>query len=200
MTRFIRLAILFELGLAAVAFGIGAIMGVDPWGRLVLDREGVLLGVLATIPLLLLLLLCERVEFRPIRRIRDLLDAYLLPSLRGRSFLELALLAGAAGLGEETLFRGLAQDGLRGVIGFGPALLIVSVAFGLLHALTPTYAVLAAVIGAYLGLLHEWSGNLLAPIVSHGLYDLIALITFLRVSQEDTIGRDPITPEEEETP
>lgn len=200
MTRFVRLAILFELGLAAVAFGVGAIFGLNPWDRLHPTLEGVLVGVLGTLPLVLLLVLCDRDTFPPMRRIRNLLNASLLPMLRGRSFLELALIAGAAGLGEETLFRGLGQEGLQSVIGFGSALLGVSVVFGLLHALTPTYAVLAALISVYLGLLLEWSGNLLAPIVAHGLYDLIALIYFLRTAREATIGLDPMPPEEETSP
>jgi membrane protease YdiL (CAAX protease family) len=53
------------------------------------------------------------------------------------------------------------------------------VLFGLLHPITPTYAVLAALMGAYLGGVWLASGNLLVPIVAHALYDFIALAYLL---------------------
>jgi hypothetical protein len=46
--------------------------------------------------------------------------------------------------------------------------------------LSATYAILAALIGLYLGLLLIWTGNLLAPAVAHGLYDFIALLYLVR--------------------
>jgi len=49
-----------------------------------------------------------------------------------------------------------------------------SLAFGLLHALTPAYFVLAALMGAYLGWLQMETGNLLVPIIVHWLYDALA--------------------------
>jgi membrane protease YdiL (CAAX protease family) len=46
--------------------------------------------------------------------------------------------------------------------------------------LSATYAILAALIGLYLGLLLIWTGSLLAPAVAHGLYDFIALLYLVR--------------------
>jgi membrane protease YdiL (CAAX protease family) len=61
-----------------------------------------------------------------------------------------------------------------------PAVALASAVFGLLHAITPTYAILATVMGAYLGVVWIASGNLLAPIVAHALYDFVALVWLLR--------------------
>jgi membrane protease YdiL (CAAX protease family) len=61
-----------------------------------------------------------------------------------------------------------------------------AVAFGLAHALTVTYAVLAALVGGYLGWLHLASGNLLVPVLAHALYDFIALRLLLRVKPTPT--------------
>ncbi len=95
-----------------------------------------------------------------------------------------ALIAAAAGLGEELLFRGLLQHGLAGWLappwGVWIALLAASLAFGCCHLLSTTYAVLAALIGLYLGLLLMFSGSLLAPALAHGLYDFVALVYLLR--------------------
>jgi uncharacterized protein len=61
------------------------------------------------------------------------------------------------------------------------AIALTAALFGVAHWLTPTYAVLAGLVGAYLGWTLAASGNLLVPIVAHGLYDLIALAVLVRV-------------------
>ena len=67
--------------------------------------------------------------------------------------------------------RGLPWAGLAGA----------SLLFGLAHFLTVSYAMLASLVGLYLGVLLLLSGNLLVPIVVHALYDLIALIVLIRL-------------------
>ena len=52
--------------------------------------------------------------------------------------------------------------------------------FGLMHFITPTYAVLATLMGAYLGLVWQWTGNLLAVVLMHALYDFLVLLYLLR--------------------
>ena len=59
-------------------------------------------------------------------------------------------------------------------------LVAASFVFGCFHPLSATYAVLAALIGLYLGLLLIFTGNLLAPALAHGLYDFIALVCLVR--------------------
>jgi membrane protease YdiL (CAAX protease family) len=54
------------------------------------------------------------------------------------------------------------------------------VLFGLLHLVTPTYAVLAALMGGYLGWLYVRTGNLLVAIIVHALYDFFALSYFVK--------------------
>ena len=82
-----------------------------------------------------------------------------------------------AGVGEEALFRGVIQPALAAHL---PAWAAIAhrhrLLFGLAHWVTPTYAILAGIVGAYLGwLLLRLSGNLLVPIVAHALYDVVAL-------------------------
>lgn len=66
------------------------------------------------------------------------------------------------------------------------ALILAAVAFGAAHLITWTYAVVTTIIGAYLGLLWIWTGNLLTPMVTHAVYDFIALVYFLRIHQQKT--------------
>ena len=96
-------------------------------------------------------------------------------------FMAAMVLSLAAGVGEEMLFRGVVQAVLDRWWGPWAALPVASLFFGLLHALTPTYAVLATLAGLYLGGVWLLTGNLLVVIVAHAFYDLIALVYLLRV-------------------
>ncbi len=102
------------------------------------------------------------------------------PVLVSRSAAELGLIAMLAGLAEELLFRGVVQVALARVLPEGGALVVASAAFGLAHFVTPTYAVLAAVAGLYLGALYLLQGSLLVPVIAHALYDFLALLYLVR--------------------
>jgi membrane protease YdiL (CAAX protease family) len=96
----------------------------------------------------------------------------------------LVVVAAAAGVGEELLFRGLVQAGLSRLLGpvSGPwiALAAASVLFGVCHWLNTTYAVLAVLAGVYFGLLLMSTGSLWTPIVAHAAYDFLALLYLIR--------------------
>jgi len=86
-----------------------------------------------------------------------------------------------AGISEEAFFRGAIQGSLSDHVNVILAVGLAAVVFGIGHLLTWTYAIIAAFIGAYLGLLWIWTGNLLTPVITHALYDFMALVYFLRV-------------------
>jgi len=103
------------------------------------------------------------------------------PLFVGSSAATVALVAALAGVGEEALFRGVIQTALLDRVPAWAAVGLTAAAFGLAHALSVTYALLAALVGGYLGWLHLVSGNLLVPILAHGFYDFVALQILLRV-------------------
>ena len=80
-----------------------------------------------------------------------------------------------AGIGEEALFRGIIQTTLADWLNQWVALAVASALFGLGHLVTPAYAVLAGLLGLYLGGLSMVFDNLLLAIVVHALYDFVAL-------------------------
>jgi membrane protease YdiL (CAAX protease family) len=130
------------------------------------------------------LLALERIPCRPVRRLRELVHEAIVPLFASESLASLALISALAGLGEEMLFRGLLQAGLAAWIN-GPhgawlAMLVASLLFGLVHWISSSHAVLATVIGIYLGCLFWVSGHLLVPIVAHALYDFLALVWLVR--------------------
>ncbi len=104
----------------------------------------------------------------------------------GWSLSQLALISVVAGVAEEALFRGAIQGSLARGVGPKLALVIASVLFGAAHLITWTYAVMATVMGAYLGALWLWTGNLITPMVAHALYDFVALIYLLRVHEPES--------------
>jgi membrane protease YdiL (CAAX protease family) len=116
----------------------------------------------------------------PVRHLVKLVVEQFGPVLAARPAAQLALIAMLAGVAEETLFRGVVQVGLTRVLPEGGALVATSVAFGLAHFVTPTYAILAGLAGLYLGSLYQLQGNLLVPIIAHALYDFIALLYLVR--------------------
>lgn len=73
-----------------------------------------------------------------------------------------------AGISEELLFRGVLQ------VKYG--IILASLLFGLAHFVTPAYAVVAVIMGFYIGYIYQVSGSLLVPVQLHFIYDLSALI------------------------
>ncbi len=106
------------------------------------------------------------------------------PLFAGRTAGELALVAVLAGIGEEAFFRGVLQTWLDGRFSGAVAIALAGAVFGAAHWLTTSYAILAALVGIYLGWLFLGSGNLLVPIVTHALYDFVALCILVRVKPD----------------
>jgi len=112
---------------------------------------------------------------------RHLMESLVLPIFGKWSILQLAIISILAGISEEAFFRGALQGSLTGYIGVPGALVLASLLFAATHPITWTYAIIVAFIGAYLGLLWIWTGNLLTPMVTHAVYDFAALVYCLRV-------------------
>jgi len=80
--------------------------------------------------------------------------------------------------GEELIFRGLVQGLVRRAYGVVPAVVLTALVFGLVHwiALMGTgsrvaYLAIAAALGLVLGVVYEWSENLVVPILVHGCWN-----------------------------
>lgn len=138
-----------------------------------------MIGIVAAIPPLAFFVWTLNSKLHICFRHRQLFEAVLRPLFGKWSILQLVVII--AGISEEAFFRGEIQGSLAGRVGVIPALVLASAAFGACHLLTWTYAIIAALIGAYLGLLWTWTGNLLTPMITHAVYDFLALVYFLRV-------------------
>ena len=137
-------------------------------------------GILASLPLLALFFWLLHSSLPAFKRIGEFLEVHVRTVFDPWTIWQLVVISLLAGVCEEVFFRSVFQGGLARHIGTIPALVVASVIFGCFHLVTKTYAVIATLIGAYLGVLWLAAGNLLAPITTHAVYDFVALVYFLK--------------------
>jgi len=178
-------AVAGEGGMALGALAAGWLFGLRPLESLRWSPADLALGLGCGLPPLLLLIPCARIPWRPFQHLFQVLEEFIVPIFSPCSLLDFAMISATAGLGEELLFRGIVQAGLAELV--GPAaglwvgLLGAALLFGLLHWITHLYALLAGLIGLFLGWLWLASGNLLVPIAAHAAYDFLALLYLVRI-------------------
>ena len=126
-------------------------------------------------------------EYPPFVEIRDFLNQFFHQLFGKWSLLQLAALSAVAGVAEEILFRGVIQTGVANFASPTAGILVASFAFALCHALTKAYFISTFIIGIYLSFVWQAADNLLAPIITHALYDFVALVYFKkwRAAQSD---------------
>jgi membrane protease YdiL (CAAX protease family) len=167
-------ALLVVALLVAWLFGMSAPLPVR-W-----SMTDVLIGVLGTLPMFLAFAWMMQASAPAVREVREFLERTIGQIMGNWRLWQLAVVSIVAGISEEALFRGVIQGGLTSVLGEIPAIAIASLLFGLCHPITRVYVAMAAVFGVYLGAQWALTGNLLAPVVTHALYDFGALFYLMR--------------------
>lgn len=177
----VLLAVLVEGGLLAAASLLGWTIDQPPLRFFDWTLRGVLWGVVASLPLLGLFFVFLRWPIGPLQRIHRFSEEVIRPTLAPCSWIDLLGISALAGLGEETFFRGVLQEATVRWFNVWIGVVVVSILFGLVHSITFTYAVLAALMGAYLGCIWLYfDHNLLVIVVTHALYDFVVLLWLLR--------------------
>lgn len=175
------------LGLALVVEGVAFILALflaRQWGIALFPLtkhllRDVLIGTAAAaIPFALFCFtLSEKAEGIPLLgSIRKTVRKDIKAVFASTTVVDICLISLWAGLAEELLFRGVIQARW--------GLLAASILFGVLHFVTPVYALLAMVIGFYIGLVYHFFQSLLIPIQLHAIYDFGALIYLRYVVRE----------------
>ncbi len=161
--------------LIAAAYGLSLLLQTPFPGDFAWSVEGALIGVAATAPMCLFLIWFMRsksafiAQFRE-RQIEEFSKiGFLFTPMR------IVLIAIGAGVSEEILFRGVLQGYAAARLPIAAAIILPSILFGLMHARSSLYILIAGLIGCWLGVVYWLSGNLLAPIIAHALYDVFAL-------------------------
>lgn len=178
--RPILFASLFQGMLIPIALLIAWPLGIQPFRDWSLTGQAILIGALATLPMLAFFGVIARSPFAWARELEARIREVIVPLFREAGTPAIAWVALLAGVGEELLFRGVIQAGLEDWLGPVPGLFVAALIFGLAHYVTRAYFILATLMGLYLGWLYQWTGNLLVPVLVHFLYDWIALEWYIR--------------------
>jgi membrane protease YdiL (CAAX protease family) len=175
----LRMAVLVEGGLAVLAVVAAGLFGVQLREQLPDTRSelaaAVIRGVVATLPLVLALWWLVHVRWPAAQRLRQQAQRLIAELFHRASLAQLALVAVLAGVGEELLFRGVLQTLVGRWTNDLSGLVVASLIFGLFHALSMLYFVLATLVGAYFGWLVLQYHDLTSAIIAHALYDFVAL-------------------------
>jgi membrane protease YdiL (CAAX protease family) len=133
-------------------------------------------GLVATLPMLAAFWWLVHSDWPVLRELRGQVDHLIGEMFPAASIGQLALVAALAGVGEELLFRGVLQTILGWWTTEVVGVVIASLLFGLAHALSKTYFLMATLIGLFLGSMTWYFKDLAAPIVAHAVYDFVALM------------------------
>lgn len=178
----VLLAVLVEGGLLASASVLGWMIDQPPLLFFDWTLRAVFWGIAAAAPMLVLFFVFQRWPIGPLQRIQRFSEEVIRPLLAPCSWMDLLGISALAGLGEETFFRGVLQEAVaRWFNNVWVGVIAVSILFGLMHSITFTYVVLAALMGAYLGCVWLYTDhNLLVIVITHALYDFVVLLWLLR--------------------
>ena len=180
VSQFLIGAGLFDGALLLVAFALGVVVDVHPTAELIWSWQDFGVGLLATVPMLFLLVACFLSKANGLRQIREFLRETLGPLLDRCRIVDILFLALLAGICEEVLFRGLLYQWIR-AWNATLAILVCNLLFAVAHSITPLYAMLAGLIGLYLTALMtgDSTPNLLIPMTAHAAYDFVAFLVIL---------------------
>jgi membrane protease YdiL (CAAX protease family) len=174
------MAVVVEGGLAVAAVILAWVFGVQLREQIPQSAPqvaaAVARGVLVTLPMLAAFYWLVRSSMKAAQDLRQLVEWLISQMFPTANTAQFAMVAVLAGVGEELLFRGVIQTLLTEWTSPIVGLALCSLLFGLAHALSKLYFVLAMLIGFCFGGLVLRYDDLLAPIVAHSLYDFVALV------------------------
>ncbi|HUE88022.1 MAG TPA: CPBP family intramembrane glutamic endopeptidase [Vicinamibacterales bacterium] len=168
--RILAVALVTQAGLIALAWWAASILNLPPrWGH---PWRDALIGCVVALALGVTnhLLLTRAPSNWVTDGVRRVYRETIVPLFRGLSPWGVIAIGAAAGIGEEWVFRGIVQP-VAGMI-------VASLLFGLAHVGSVrmlAFGVWAAMMGLIMGTLAMITGGLTAPMVAHGVYDMLAL-------------------------
>ena len=164
-----------EALLLLLAIALGMLSGHRFWEDLDPRLGPLLAGAALSLPMAAAAVAMARGSGGRFARLREDFD-YVIALFRDCTVFDLLLIGLLAGVGEEALFRGVLQPWFAQAVGDWVGLILVSILFGLCHAISRVYVVMATIMGLYLGLLYLATDNVVVPIMVHAVYDFLALL------------------------
>ncbi len=173
----LAIALLAEAGLLGLALLMFWWTGL--WPEIAFDPPSLAIGTGVGVACALLAVALFKWGGAAARGLRDNVQP-LLERFGDASLFTLAVVALSAGIGEEALFRGAIQTWVGSWGGVHVGVIVASVLFGLVHAVSVRYAVYVTLVGLILGYLFLFTGSLVAAVLAHAVYDFVLLMWLLR--------------------
>ncbi|WP_425408664.1 CPBP family intramembrane glutamic endopeptidase [Hyphococcus sp.] len=161
--------------LAVIAVALSFILKTPLHAQFALSFNDFFIGVIATLPLAVFLWWFSNTTLKNLAAFRNSQIKFFAEIGFTITPMRIALMAIAAGVAEELLFRGVLQTWLAGFFPVAVAIIASNLLFGVLHMRTVLYAFIAGLVGVYLGVIFTLTENLITPMVTHALYDAVAL-------------------------
>lgn len=161
-------------GVLLIGFILAWVLNIDLKSALALRFWEIGVGVLATIPLAGSLFWFMRTNVPVLARFRESQLEFISSLGFHLTTPRIIAMSAIAGLSEEVVFRGVLQTFASNHVPMVLAIILTNILFGALHARTLIYAVIAGILGLYLGLVYWATGGLWAVIIAHALYDIAA--------------------------
>ena len=170
----------FEGSLGLLGFLGAYFVDVDLWSYIQWHQvEDILWGLGLSGVFFVIFLLLYHSPFHFAKKAKTKLENNIIHFFAGFGFFHILAAALVSGFAEEILFRGFFHHAIQGgsseKANVLAALFVSNVIFGLLHWITPFYAVYAGILGVLLGLSGLYFDNLLTPIVAHAAYNFLVL-------------------------
>lgn len=186
------LSIFIEGGMGAVAVFLGWLIEIPFHTTIHLsppDWFSIGIGTGFGIAAAILALIIQRLPLGFAKSLREKVDQIATEMLGQCNLADLIGISLLAGVGEELMFRGLIQQGLTQYLGNVPLVIaIVALLFGLLHSLSVTYVIAAAIASVGLSVLYVYTNDLISVMICHAVYDLVLLIIAKNSSTEKDEG------------
>ncbi len=140
-----------------------------------------LVGGLLAVLMLAFFVSLEYLQVPLATSLRKVINELLIPLFTPLSFAQITVISLAAGIGEELFFRWCLQGGFALMVHPIAALLMASIIFGVCHWVNAAYAVMATIMGIFLGVTMNYFG-ITTAIVVHAVYDFLAIIYITRIA------------------
>lgn len=181
-------AVVVELTIGILAVVLGSFLGINaregiaPWWDYTGILKSLAIGGAVGIGLALVMQIVSLLPIPSIQRLDRMIQQQLQLLLGPMTIPELLILSLSAGIGEELFFRGLIQGWWLSLnenptfLQALPGILVSSICFGFAHPLSKIYIVIATIAGVLFSVLYWATGDLLACVLAHAVYDAIICI------------------------
>jgi len=139
----------------------------------------IVVGIIAGIALYGVIYLLTILVFNKFTQMPDLMQKlhYLF---RHFTWPQIVIISLMAGLGEELLFRGFIQTHAVSIFNPFIGIVVASLLFGVVHALSKIYILVTFGMGVILGSVYFYLDSLILVIVIHAVYDVLAFAILVK--------------------